>query len=51
MVAIAATPITILFMAHEARTDFAMLLESARIVLVGVGPLSADDWFAVRSKS
>lgn len=29
-------------MAHEARTDFAMLLGSTFLVLVGAGPLSAD---------
>jgi hypothetical protein len=31
-----------LSMAHEARTDFAMLFGSIFLLLVGAGPLSAD---------
>jgi uncharacterized membrane protein YphA (DoxX/SURF4 family) len=36
-------------MAHEARTDFAMLLGSAFLVLVGAGPRSVDHRLAARS--
>lgn len=36
-------------MAHEARTDFAMLLGSAFLVLVGAGPRSIDHRLAARS--
>ena len=48
LVAIATTKIPILVksgffaMAHEARTDYAMLLGSLFLVLVGSGPLSVD---------
>jgi uncharacterized membrane protein YphA (DoxX/SURF4 family) len=35
-------------MAHEARTDFAMLLGSAFLVLVGAGPTSIDHRLASR---
>jgi len=48
LVAIATTKIPILVksgfwaMAHEARTDYAMLLGSVFLLLVGAGPLSAD---------
>jgi uncharacterized membrane protein YphA (DoxX/SURF4 family) len=48
LVAIATTKIPILLkggfwaMAHEARTDFCMLLGSVFLLLVGSGPLSAD---------
>jgi uncharacterized membrane protein YphA (DoxX/SURF4 family) len=36
-------------MAHEARTDFAMLLGSAFLVFVGAGPRSLDHRLATRS--
>jgi uncharacterized membrane protein YphA (DoxX/SURF4 family) len=48
LVAIATTKIPILLkggfwaMAHEARTDYAMLLGSIFLLLVGAGPLSVD---------
>jgi len=48
LVAIATTKIPILIdsgfwaMAHEARTDYAMLLGSIFLLLVGAGPLSID---------
>jgi len=48
LVAIATTKIPILVksgfwaMAHEARTDYAMLLGSVFLLLVGAGPISAD---------
>jgi uncharacterized membrane protein YphA (DoxX/SURF4 family) len=32
-------------MAHESRTDFAMLLGLLFLLLVGAGPWSADGWF------
>jgi len=49
LVAIAATKVPILLghgfwaMAHEARTDIAMLLGCALLVSIGPGPLSFDD--------
>ncbi|MGO9839155.1 MAG: DoxX family protein [Polyangiaceae bacterium] len=48
LVALATTKIPILMksgfwaMAHEARTDYSMLLGSAFLLLVGAGPLSLD---------
>lgn len=48
LVAIATTKISILLqrgfwaMAHEARTDFAMLLGAAFLLIAGAGPLSLD---------
>jgi len=56
MVAIATTKVPILIahgfwkMAHEARTDFAMLLGAACLVLIGGGPLSVDHWLLRRGK-
>jgi uncharacterized membrane protein YphA (DoxX/SURF4 family) len=38
-----------LSMAHEARTDFAMLLGSIFLLLVGAGPWSLDDRLAKRN--
>lgn len=35
-------------MAHEARTDFAMLMGSLFLCVVGAGPLSFDGWLAPR---
>ncbi len=55
VVAIASTKIPILrgkgfwAMAHEARTDFAMLLGLAFLAWVGAGPLSVDAWLASRT--
>jgi putative oxidoreductase len=52
IVAIATTKIPILLqhgfwaMAHEARTDFAMLLGAFFLLLVGAGPMSLDAWLA-----
>ena len=56
LVAIATTKVPILFahgfwkMAHDARTDFAMLSGAACLVLIGAGPLSVDDWLVRRGK-
>jgi uncharacterized membrane protein YphA (DoxX/SURF4 family) len=50
LVAIATTKLPILTergfwdMAHAARTDFAMLLGSLFLLIVGAGPASADGW-------
>lgn len=50
VVAIATTKVPILIhegffkMAHEARTDYAMLLGSFFLILVGAGPWSLDRW-------
>lgn len=54
-VAIAATKIPMLFkqgfwaMAHEARTDYAMLLGAIFLLIVGAGPLSLDALLAPRT--
>ncbi|HBZ01946.1 MAG TPA: DoxX family protein [candidate division Zixibacteria bacterium] len=37
-------------MAHEARTDFAMLLGLLFLLTVGAGAFSIDHWLAVRTK-
>jgi putative oxidoreductase len=56
LVAIATTKIPILTrsgfwaMAHEARTDYAMLLGSLFLLLVGAGPLSVDGRLAKASE-
>jgi len=56
LVAIATTKIPILLhrgvwaMAHEARTDLAMLLGALFLLLVGAGPLSLDAWLAARQR-
>lgn len=55
IVAIATTKIPILMsegfwtMAHEARTDWSMLLGSIFLLVVGAGPVSLDTWFSSRS--
>jgi putative oxidoreductase len=57
MVAIYTTKFPILFksgiwkMAHEARTDFAMLLGALFLLIVGAGPWSADALFVKRRSS
>ena len=54
MVAISTTKIPILLksgfwsMAHEARTDYAMLLGALFLLLVGAGPWSLDAWLSAR---
>ena len=54
LVAIATTKIPILLqhgfwkMAHEARTDYAMLLGSLFLLSVGTGPWSGDAWLTKR---
>jgi putative oxidoreductase len=35
-------------MAHEARTDYAMLLGSLFLLIVGAGPWSGDAWLTKR---
>jgi uncharacterized membrane protein YphA (DoxX/SURF4 family) len=37
-------------MAHEARTDFAMILGAAFLLIVGAGPLSVDTRLAARAR-
>jgi uncharacterized membrane protein YphA (DoxX/SURF4 family) len=55
LVAIASTKIPILLergflaMAHEARTDFSMLLGSIFLLIAGAGPASLDAIIARRS--
>jgi putative oxidoreductase len=57
VVAIATTKLPMLIqqgfwkMAHEARTDFAMILGAACLAWIGAGPLSADVWLARRSRA
>ena len=52
VVAIATTKVPMLLhegfwkMAHESRTDFAMILGAACLVWMGAGPLSLDGWLA-----
>jgi uncharacterized membrane protein YphA (DoxX/SURF4 family) len=52
VVAIATTKVPMLVeqgfwtMAHESRTDFAMILGAACLVWIGAGPLSVDGWLA-----
>ncbi|HTF32297.1 MAG TPA: DoxX family protein [Myxococcota bacterium] len=54
IVAIATTKMPILLasgfwsMAHEARTDYAMLLGALFLLLVGPGPWSLDAWISAR---
>jgi putative oxidoreductase len=56
LVAIATTKLPMLLedgfwkMAHEARTDFAMLLGLVFLVIVGAGPISLDARFARRGE-
>lgn len=57
LVAISTTKIPILLesgfwkIAHEARTDYAMLLGSLFLLLVGAGPWSCDAWLTKRRLS
>jgi uncharacterized membrane protein YphA (DoxX/SURF4 family) len=37
-------------MAHEARTDWSMLLGSVFLLIVGAGPWSCDHWLSQRSQ-
>ena len=56
LVAIATTKIPMLIKdgfwktAHEARTDYAMLLGLVFLLLVGGGPLAVDSWLAGRKR-
>jgi putative oxidoreductase len=51
LVAIATTKIPLLIksgfwaMAHEARTDYSMMLGAIFLLIVGSGPVSVDSWF------
>jgi uncharacterized membrane protein YphA (DoxX/SURF4 family) len=55
LVAIAVTKVPILmndgfwYMAHEGRTDYAMLLGSLFLLIAGAGPWSLDAWLAMRA--
>ena len=57
LVAISTTKIPMLLqdgfwkMAHEARTDYAMLLGSLFLLIVGAGPWSCDAWLTERRLS
>ena len=57
LVAIASTKIPILLnegfwkMAHEARTDWAMLLGSVFLLIAGTGTYSLDHYFSAKKKS
>lgn len=57
VVAIATTKLPMLIrpgfwtMAHESRTDLAMLLGACCLAWIGAGPLSFDGWIARRRKT